>query len=396
MAALTASRVVSWGAACTLLGGAALATGFAIDATQAASSYLVAFSYAVSLAVGSLFLLLIGRVVGAGWISVLGRVLESMALALIPLALLFVPLAAAAGLLYPWAAANFRAFDEHARRALEHKAGYMNLPSFSLRGALYFAVWVGAVLTLRSFARRRAAADAREQRALVFAKERSTAAVLLVLCSIAITLAAFDWLMSLDATWFSSMFGVYYFSGGFLAAIAAATLVALLARRSGEFADAFTRNHLHALGRMLLGFVVFWAYIGYFQVFLIEIADRPVEVTFYLTRTHGSWRGLTYLLMIGHFALPFLLLLPKALKFRGDYLAVVAAWLLLMHYVDLYWIVMPALHPAGIAPHWLDLAAMLAMFGVCLLCGGLAQRRRSLLDASDPLLETGIHYASHQ
>jgi hypothetical protein len=382
-----------------LLGGVGVGVGLVRAPERTLAAYLVAFAYAASIAVGALVLQCIGYAASARWLSVPRRLLDGIALAVVPLALLFVPLAAGAPWLYLWADPHaVAALPEETRALLEHKRPYLNVDGFAVRGAIYFAVWILAAGLLAAWSRQRdrvrPGPGASPEAAL--GRERAFASAAVPLVGFALTFAAFDWLMSLEPTWGSTIFGVYYFAGGFLGGIALLSVCAWrAARRPGsELAGVLTPHHMHALGRLLLAFTVFWAYVAYFQVFLIQIADRPDEVAFYLHRLHGSWRGFVWVLALGHFALPFLLLLPRALKQRAGYVGGLGAWLLVVHYLDVYWLVVPSVSPRGVAPDLADLAALALVGGVCVAFTAWLAARRPLVAYGDPMLPEGVAYAS--
>jgi hypothetical protein len=393
-------RLVLVALAAALLGAAGLALGLVQDPARALHAYLCAFATAATVAVGALILQLVGYAANARWMSVTRRLLGVVALAVVPLALLFVPVACGAAWLYLWAdPATVATLPEATRALLAHKAPYLNLPAFVIRGAVYFVIWIVAAGLLHVWSRRRdSAAPASEPAApeVALGRERAFASAMLPPVGFALSFASFDWLMSLEPTWSSTIFGIYVFAGGFLGAIALTALLAYAGRRAAapELVTALTPHHFHALGRLLLAFTVFWAYVAYFQVFLIQIADKPVEVSFYLHRLGGSWRPFVDAVAIGHFALPFLLLLPRAPKHRPGYVAAIAAWLLLMHYLDVYWLVLPTVHPGGVAPALVDLAALLFVGGVCVSSCALVQRRASLVAQGDPFLPEGLGYVS--
>jgi hypothetical protein len=371
-------------AALAVLGLAGLLIGQRIAPERTMFAYLTSFVFAVSIAVGALFYLLISYAIDSAWMSVTRRIAETISLGILPLAVLFVPIAVKLRWLYPWASAHAGAMS-----STPHKAAYLNAPGFVVRGCAYFFVWVLCAWLLSKWSR------AREQTATMrpLTRERTFSCAMLPAVSLATTFCAFDWLMSLDPEWSSAMLGVYYFSGGFLSAMA---LLAILLRGLWRSDARVTPNHFHALGRMLLAFTIFWAYTAYFQVFLVVIAEKPSELAFYATRGHGSWRYLGLTLVVGHAALPISLLLPKAPKFRPAYVTGVSIWLLLMHFVDMYWVVMPFHDPDGAKPHWLDLSAL------CAICGAVTtfclwrQRGVPALAHSDPRLEEGLRYASSQ
>jgi hypothetical protein len=192
--------------------------------------------------------------------------------------------------------------------------------------------------------------------------------------------------MSLDPTWYSQVYGVYFWAGGFVASIGLLILVAARVTPPG------TRpTHFYALGRLLLAFVVFWTYIAYAQGFIIWIGNKPEEVTWYLRRTSGGWGGVAIVLFVLHFALPFAALLLRFLKYRPALLAAVGGLVVVAHLVDLYWMVMPALHPT-LAPHWLDLAALAGVLGPCVAVSALWLRGHALVPAAAPGFALGVAY----
>ena len=191
------------------------------------------------------------------------------------------------------------------------------------------------------------------------------------------TFAAFDWMMSLDPRFFSTIFGVYWFAGSFMAAFAVVIIAATLTRDDpSAFGHHLNLEHFHSLGKFLLAFVAFWAYIAFSQFMLIWIANIPEEVPWYVLRIDGGWRWVGAFLALFHFLVPFFLLLSRDLKRSPRALSALAAWLLLVHWVDLYWLVMPHLHPAGPRPSLLDLTAFVGVGGVAVAFTVLPHARR--------------------
>jgi hypothetical protein len=382
-------------------GLAACALGLTMDPAQVFHSYLAAYAYVTSLVLGVLALSMIGRAMGATWVVAVRRLEEAVIASLPALAVLLVPVLAGAAHLYPWAEPHAAA-SEHLRHLLHHKQPYLNVPFFIGRAVFYFAVWILIAELLRRWSRAIEAADPSQephQTPQPTAEELDSrslrlSAAMLPLLGLTVTFAAFDWLMSLEPAWFSSAFGVYYVAGSLLGGIALLTALAHGVRQSRLLGNELRHSHFHALGRLLLTFVVFWAYIAFFQALIIRMADRPEEVTFYLRRITGSWSFLAYALIIGHFALPFLLLLPRAIKYHSRALAGIAIWILVMHYLDVYWLVLPQLHPHGAAPHWLDLAALLGVAGMATALAAWRQYGRSLLAEGHPRLEQALRYRS--
>lgn len=337
--------------------GAVIVTGVAVvlsivgallDARRFAFSYLAAYAAVLSLVLGALSLLMIARVTGARWLEPLLPLIRATAATLPLLAVLFLPILAARHLLYPWVPPLGPMADAVRERVLA-KSAYLNVPFFLGRAALYFVVWIGlAELLLRGDA----------------ASRLRWSALGLPPFAFAVTFASIDWIMSLLPAWWSTIFGLYVWSGGFLAALACTALLAARGGLLGPSRGASTRSN--TLGKLLLTFVLFWGYVGFSQFLVIWIGDVPLEASWLAPRMVGSWAGVGIALLAGHFAVPFALLLPRAMRERPARLAGVAALLLLMHWVDGYWLVLPALTPAGLAPHWLDLATVVALAGLTL------------------------------
>ena len=210
---------------------------------------------------------------------------------------------------------------------------------------------------------------------------------------LAMAFASFDWLMSLSPEWSSTMFPVYYFAGGFVGAIALLTLLTALTAQRGLLPGVHT-SHYYALGRLLLAFTVFWAYIAYFQFFIMWLADLPAEVAFYRKRIEGPWREVSPALAVVHFVIPFLLLLSYRLKRVPRALAAVGIWLLAAHYMDLHWLVVPELTRAGFPYSFIDLGALLAEGGITVAFAVHRLRGLPLLPIHDPALPEALRYDS--
>ena len=209
---------------------------------------------------------------------------------------------------------------------------------------------------------------------------------------ITVTMAAVDWLMSLEPHWYSTIFGIYVFAGGGLAFVASLILISLVLRRSGALADSIRLDHYHDLGRWLFVLAVFWAYIAFSQYLLIWYANLPEETVWFRHRLEGNWAWLSAALLVGNFILPFLLLIARAAKRRLGLLASVALLLLGMHYVDLHWVVMPTVDRHGFHLHWLDLAAMTGVGAAYALAFWNLLRRHCLIPVGDLRLNRALNH----
>jgi len=209
----------------------------------------------------------------------------------------------------------------------------------------------------------------------------------IILLFIGGSVLAFDWIMSLDAHWFSTMFGVIFLSGGALGFMALLILVTLGFRSAGYLRHSVTDEHYHDLGKWLFAFVVFWAYVSFSQYMLIWYGNLPEETLWFKHRIHGSWIVPAALLVIGHFIVPFFSLMPRSVKRNLSALRFFAGWMLVMHYIDLYWQVMPTFHKDGFAFSWISLATLAAVGGTLGMVFWQGFRERPLVPVGDPRLK---------
>jgi hypothetical protein len=375
-------RFVTGAAALGVIGTLLCAVGLVVDAKQAYFSWLFAWGYATSLAFGALILVLMFNAANGRWFLLFRRLAEAVAGALIPLAVLFVPICFGLGHLYPWARAA-APDDAHLAHAIAHKQAYLNGTFFVVRGLVIFALFGVVVLVLRRTSLRQ---DTDGDVAHV-TWQRTFSSAMLPPVSIALTFGAIDWFMSLSPTWYSSVYGIYYWAGGFVGSIG---LLVIAARRADV--PGLRPAHFYALGRLLLAFTIFWTYIAYAQGFIIWIGNKPDEVTWYVLRTHGSWAAVAIVLLFAHFVIPFAILLMRFVKLQPRRLAIVAWWILGAHLIDVYWIVMPELHTDGFRPHWLDVAALAAVLGLGAAFAGVWLRGHALVPERAPGLPIGLAY----
>ncbi len=351
--------------------------GYVTNPARAEQAYLVAFVFAITLMWGALFFVMLQQVTGSAWSVTMRRMAENIMAALPWGAALFVPVALSFGSLYPWARAATVAEDP----VLRGRAVWMNPEFVVLRAAVYFAIW-----SLWSLKLYRLSTTQDDRPSLEAAKSAERwSAVGLPVSFVTVALASFDWLMSLDAHWFSTMFGVYVYAGAALAFVALLVLILLALRAAGVLKQAVNHEHYHDLGKWLFGLTVFWAYIAFSQYMLIWYANLPEETEWFRVRVAGNWRWVGLLLVVGHFLVPFLVLISRAAKRNLWVLGTAALWLLAMHYADLYWIVMPA-------PHWLDLATLAATGGTLALAFWARLGKRALAPVGDIRFERALEF----
>src|SRR5918996_149327 len=378
------NRLPMIGAVCALLGIVACAILGIANPRQFFFSWLVSFLFFLSLAVGALLFVPIQYAAQGGWGIVLRRIGETTFATIPVMAALFLPVALGLHDLYEWSHADAVANDA----LLRWKAPYLNVPFFLIRAALYFGIWSFiALLYYRGSRGQDVTGDPG-----VSVRLRRCAGPAIMVLALTQTFASVDWIMSLTPHWYSTMMGVYFFAGSFVGFIALLSVLAAAMRRAGLLDAIVTVEHLHDIGKFLFAFTAFWAYISFSQFFLIWYGNLPEETIWYRERMEGSWMTVSLFLMAGHFAAPVFFLLGRAVKRRGSTLAIGGAWLLAMHFLDLYWQVMPTLHPDGIRPSVLDLAALVAVGGCFVAAASWLMRRQALVPLRDPRLAESLAF----
>jgi len=339
-------------------------------------AYLLAYIFWLGIALGCLGIVMLHNLSGGGWGVVIRRVLESGMNTLPLMALLFVPLLFGLGQLYEWARPDAVAHDE----ILQHKTAYLNLPFFLIRAALYFALWVGAALTMSRWSELH---DANGDPGII-TRLRVLSGPGLAIYVLTLTFASIDWVMSLEAHWYSTIYGVHFLGGHALAALAFAILVGGSLSQSGRFSEIVTPAHWLDLGNLLLAFVMLWAYFAFSQWLIIWSGNLPEEAVWYTRRNSGGWEWVARLLIVFHFFLPFLLLLLRSTKRRAEFLAVVAGAIIVMRFIDIFWYMMPAFRPGDFSVHWMDIVAPVGIGGLWLTIFLRQLRRVPLLPLQEP------------
>jgi hypothetical protein len=342
---------------------------------RVAYSLLVAFLWTVSIAAGALLWIALGHLVGARWQVALRRLAELLTVPLPWLGaggalLLLLPVACGSSLVYGWVGAN------------AGRAAYLSPWGFAVRGGFYLLVWNACAYYFRS---RSLLQDRSERSDLVRTLRRASAPALVAL-ALTLTFAAIDWVMSLDPAWTSTIFGLYFSLGCAVAGLAALILLAATLDSTQRLGRVLDTRHYHDLGRSLYTFVLLWAYLGFCQILLVWYADLPDEMAWLGRRLTGSWKAVSVLLAVVHWAVPMFGLMPQAAKERPRVLAFWAAWLLLAHYLDLYWLVMPELSRSGPSMHPIDLGCLLGFASGYVALVARAARRVELLPVGDPRL----------
>jgi hypothetical protein len=362
--------------------------GAIFDVRQFFSSYLLAFIFWIGIALGCFAILMLQHMSGGAWGIVIRRVLEAATRTFPILAALFVPVALGIPFIYKWAIPAL----VDANPVWQHKKPYLNILFFILRAVFYFAVWNLISYLLNKWSREQ---DRTGERDLT-RKLQGLSGPGLVLYGLTVTFASIDWVMSLDPGWFSTIFGILFMGGQGLSAMAFAITVVVLLSHYKPMSEVIQPRHLHDLGKLMLAFLMLWAYFSFSQFLIIWSGNIPEEVTWYTRRLHSSWRYIGLALVLLHFALPFVLLLSRDLKRNARTISIVAIFILVMRYVDLYWLTGPEVHDGQFVISWMDLLMPLGIGGVWLWYFAGQLKLRPLVPIQDPYLEDALsHSAGH-
>jgi len=352
-----------------------------IEPVRASFNYLVMFVFLLSIGLGSMFLIAIEYLTGADWSVQLRRITEFFASLVVVLILFVIPLFFNMSNIFQWL--NKEVIE--ADKILKGKTAYLNSTFFVIRVAFCFIIWGLFFYLLTSNSKKQD--SSRDQK--LTSKNIKLSAVFIPLFAITLTVAAVDWLMSLDAHWFSTIFGVYYFAGAIIAALSAVTYAAIKLKEKGYLHPKFLDEHLYSLGTLLFVFINFWAYIAFSQYLLIWYADLPEETIWFLHRWHGGWEAVSLLLILAHFIVPYAVLLTQPSKMDPKRLKFITIWILAAHFIDMFWIVMPNMKGPVIS--WSDFIFPLAAVGVLLLVFAYKAKRNNLIPIGDPKLEKSIN-----
>jgi hypothetical protein len=368
------------------VGAAALLScliGALFNPTQFVRSYLLAYLFWISLTLGCLAIIMLQHLIRGVWGALILRLLEAGARTLPLMAGAFVPLLVGLGTLYVWMQPEVVASDA----LLQHKRGYLNMPFFLFRTMLYFAIWWALAFALTKWSRQLEQENDRAAELILQRRLRLLSGPGLGMYALTVTFAAIDWMMSLEPHWYSTIYGVLFMVGQLLVTFAFAILVVTRLAKRAPFAGVVLPSHVHDLGNLLLAFVMLWAYVGFSQFVIIWSGNLAEEVSWYLHRTQGGWEVIAVLLLAVHFALPFVFLLSRVTKRRLPILSVLAGLLIVMHWLDLFWLVVPAFHPAKLRLHWMDILASIGLGGVWLAVYIDQLRGHTLLATKDPRLQ---------
>lgn len=360
-----------------LLGGAS----FLSSSTLFYRAYLVAYLFAISVPLGSLGLTMLHHMTGGAWGIAIRRLTEASLRTLPLMAVLFLPVLAGLwfGDLYSWADPEVVANDP----LLQHKEIFLNKEFFTIRAAIYFVLWIAMGLTLVKLAERHDRTGEKKQ----IDRMRAISGPGLAIYGVTMTFAAFDWAMSLEPHWFSTIYGMIFVVGQVLTTLCFAIVASSWLARREPFSRFLKVDHFHDLGTLLFAFVMLWAYAALSQYLIIWSANLAEETPWYLRRTNENWRGVCLILIGLHFFVPFLLLMSRKVKRVRSLLATIAFFLFFLRIVDMAWLVLPAYEGGGWGLGLLSVVLTLSLLSLWFALLIRVAKGRPLVSLQDASLE---------
>ena len=369
-----------------VLGLVVCAFGAFGDPDQFFRSYLLGYLLTLGLTLGCLGLVMLQHMTGGNWGIIIRRPLESATRTLPLLALLFLPIVFGLRRIYvEWT-------GPHKDSLSEFQKGYLTIPGYITRAVFYFAVWMILMFLLNRWSRQQ---DSSSQDRRLRRKLQLLSGPGIILYVFTMTFAAVDWVMSLSPHWLSTIYGFLFVAGQAVSAMSLMIIVVVMLSQSEPMSRVLQPRHLHDLGKLLFAFVMLWAYFSFSQLLIIWSGNLTEEITFYRSRLYGGWGTVAVILLLFHFALPFFLLLSRDLKRSAKFLPKLAALIILMRAVDLFWMTGPEFSPTVFHLSPLDIAAPLGIGGIWLAYFAKQLKDRPLLPLGDPHLEEAIERHEH-
>jgi len=340
-------------------------------------AYLLAYFFCLGFPLGCMAILMMHHLTGGGWGYLIRRALEAGTRTISVMAILYIPLLLGMRQLYPWTRADAALNPEY-----QSKHFYLNTPFFIGRVIFYFVAWIALSALLNRWS---ASEDSGNDRGAA-GKLEGMSGPGLILWGLTITYSSVDWIMSLEPSWFSTIYGMLVM---IVATLSALSFVILVARRVAirePISQIATPQRFNDLGNLLLTFVMLWAYLGFSQFLITWSGNTTEEISWYMSRGRGSWAGLALVLIIFHFAVPFALLLSRDVKRKPNSLSIVAALLIALTLIDAYWLIVPAFQTNGPRVYWTNFSLVAGIGGVWLWAYFGQLSRAPLLPAHDPQL----------
>ncbi len=368
----------------TLVGLVLVVLAYFVDHTRSAFNNLILLMFLTSIGLGSLFLVALEYVMGNVWSVPFRRIVEFLGAILLILPLVFIPIYFNLHDLFHWTHHDAVQAD----KILKGKEPYLNVQFFVIRAVVFFGLWILFYLFIQRNSQRQ---DQNSDQKLT-TKNIRMSAVFIPIFALSLTFASIDWMMSLEPHWFSTIFGVYYFSGTVLAALAAATFLIIYLSDKGYLVKGLVSDHYYSLGALMFAFTNFWAYIAFSQFLLIWYANLPEETFFFLNRMEGSWVYVSIALIFIRFIIPYFALLSQPSKMDPKRLKFISLWVLFAHMVDLYWLIMPTFNKEGLVFGWIEIAFPILAYGILILVFSVKAKNKNLVPIGDPKLIRGINF----
>jgi hypothetical protein len=360
------------------------ALGYYQDPARFFRSYMVAFAFTMATGLAASFFVMVQYLTGSAWSVTLRRIMENIMVTLPVGAILFIPLAFGLKYIYSWTDTAAVLADP----VLRYKASYIAEPAFIIRTFVYFALWS---LWTFSIYYQSTKQDTEKSIRQMHINSRWSAPGLFLMVGIG-TLASYDWLMSIEPKWYSTIFGLYILAGGALTFFSIVVLIALGFRRAGILKNAITLEHYHDLGKWMFAMVAFYTYIGFSQYLLIWYANLPEETIWYRHRSAGSWLFWALAMPFIRFIIPFFTLISRPAKRNLTILGVMAVWCIVVEYIDLYWVVMPVFYKTGPQIHWLDFVTLAATVSICGLAFWGRFKKNKMVPVGDLRFEQSLQF----
>jgi len=364
-----------------LISVVACLAGYINDPVRFHQSYIIAFAYVAAAGLGAFFFVMVQYLTGSAWSVTMRRIMENIMITLPACGILFIPIAFGLKDIYPWA-------DHVAYPFAGTKGAYLTENFFVARTYIYFLLWSIWIFSIYHQSTKQDTERSARQMNII----ARWSAPGLFLAVVVGTLASYDWLMSLEPHWYSTIFGLYILAGGALTFMSIVTLVCLGFRRAGILKNSITPEHYHDLGKWLFALTAFYTYMAFSQYLLIWYANLPEETIWYRHRSVGGWLPISLAMPFIRFLIPFFIMLSRPAKRSLKMIAALAIWSMVVEYVDLYWVVMPTYFKNGPQLSWMDFATLAATLSICALVFWSRFRKTKLAPVGDLRFEQSLYF----
>ncbi len=378
------TKVLTIGVILTFVGIALMALAYYTDYVRASFNMILLFSFIASISLCSIFLIALEYIVGAVWSVPFRRITEFLASLVFILPILALPILLDLHTPFHWT--HHEAIQED--QILADKTPFLNESFFIIRFVLIFILMSSFYMIFTTRSRKQ---DTTQDQKLTTQNIRFSA-IFMIIFALSITILALDWLMSLEPHWYSTIFGVYYFSGSLLAALAVVTFVSVTLNEAGYLPKGITGDHYYSLGALMFAFSNFWAYIAFSQFMLIWYANLPEETIWFIQRGEGSWLYVSIGLIFARFIIPYALLVSQPSKKNPRRLKFVSIWILGAHLYDLYWLIFPNYSKGNAIFGWIELGVIILAVGLIIVVFNLAAKNKNLIPIGDPKLKRAMDF----